>query len=318
MADAFRAACAEGVLLFSGGLGTELERRGAPTPLPLWATAAMESHPALLRDVHRRYVRAGADVVTANTFRTQRHVLARVGRGTEARRLTALAVRLAREGVAMAAPRHPVFVAASVAPLEDCYEPERTPDAMVLRTEHAVHVGSLVAAGATLLLVETMPTIREAVAALGAAVAGNVPAVVSFTLGDDGRLRSGESLADAARAVEPFAPLAICVNCCGPEGATRGLDRLGATTTLPRGVYANGRLPRGRRSAGPWPAGVSDRELVRHAARWLDSGVRLLGGCCGTTPRTIKRLARLRARRQRALRGAKGLSSSAPPRADAR
>ncbi len=296
VADGFRRELDAGPLLLSGGLGAELDRRGVPLPAPLWSTAALDVAPDRVRDLHRRYVRAGARVVVANTFRTARHVLRKVDRGGEARSLTALALRLAREGVALARPRSPVFVAGSIAPLEDCYRPDLTPPGDVLRIEHGVHVGSLVAAGCTLAWIETMPTRREALAALDAARAGALPAVVSFVPGPDGKLLDGDDLGAAVREAAEREPLAILVNCCPPEVATRVVGTLREATDLPVGVYANGRGRPTAEGGWSWTGGASDRTTVRAARGWLADGIRLVGGCCGTTPRTIRRLRRLLAR----------------------
>lgn len=308
VAQGFAATLTEGPLLLSGGLGSELERRGVSLPAPLWSTTALDERPDLVRDVHRRYVRAGARVVVANTFRTARYTLAKVGRAKEARPLTTLAIRLAREGVAAARPRDPVFIAGSIAPLEDCYRPERTPDATTLRVEHAVHVGSLIAAGATLGWIETMPTLREAVTALEAARAGALPAVVSFVLGPDGRLLDGERLGVAAREVAALQPLAILVNCCPVDVATRALDELAEASEVAIGAYANGRGSPTKDGGWGWRGGTSDRAYAAEASTWPTHGARLVGGCCGTSPRTIAKLAR---RLRKA--AAKTPSRSAPP-----
>lgn len=283
---------ARGPLLLSGALGTELLRRGVPTPLPLWATDALLHAPQAVRAIHADYVRAGARIVTANTFRTDRRTLAAVGLADRTRELNKLAVKLAREGVAQARPTEAVFVTGSVAPVADCYDVDAVPDERTLVVEHGVRVGHLVAAGAALALVETMNTIREACAALGACRAGNLPALVSFVCGPDGRLLSGESLADAATAVEPFDPVAILVNCCAPADATLALEALLAATERPTGVYANGRGQPDGRQGWRFRGGTGRRAYVRAACRWLALGARLLGGCCGTDPRTIKALAR--------------------------
>ena len=165
-------------LLLDGALGTELERRGVAATLPLWSTHALLRDPALVAEVHADYVAAGAEILTANTFRTQRRVLARDGIGGRARELTALAVGLARRA-AEARPGR-VFVVGSAPPLEDCYEPERVPDAAALADEHALHAAHLAAAGVDGILIETMNTIREAVAATLAARAHGLPCLVSF------------------------------------------------------------------------------------------------------------------------------------------
>ena len=283
-------------VLLSGACGTELERRGAKTPLPLWSARALLDAPDLVREVHRDYVRAGAAVVTANTFRTDRRTLAKAGLATRARDLVRTAVRLAREGVAAAAPAHAVVVAGSIAPLEDCFRPDLVPSEADLRTEHGMRAGDLVAAKADLALVETMNTIREAVAALGACRAARLPAAVSFTCTARARLLSGEPLADAVAAVRPLGPVAVLVNCCalGPTTeAVRELVRVAGD--LPVGAYANG-LGRpddvhGWRFEDGHGAGVE--AYAAEAAGWLDLGARWLGGCCGTTPAYVEALRRL-------------------------
>ncbi|MHC5009494.1 MAG: homocysteine S-methyltransferase family protein [Planctomycetota bacterium] len=295
---AFEAMLADGPLLLSGACGTELLRRGIATPLPLWSAAALLEAPDVVRDVHRDYVRAGARIVTANTFRTDRRTLARAGLASRTRDLVKRALRLAREGVRAADPARPVLVAGSLSPIEDCYRPDLVPDDAVLRVEHGVKVGHLVAAGAAFAMVETMNAIREAEAALGACRAGGLPAVVSFVCDEEGRLLSGESLPDAARAVEPWAPMAVGVNCCAPPVATRAVDLLCRATERPVAVYANGRGRPDADQGWRFRGGVSTRAYLREARRWLDRGARLIGGCCGTRPRTIRGLARCINRRR--------------------
>ena len=289
--DRLRMRLSEGLLLLDGALGTELERRGHPTPLPLWSTTPLLEAPEAVAALHADYVRAGCDIVTANTFRTARASVA--PHGHDARTLTKRAVALAREGVAGAASEREVFVAGSLAPVADCYRPDLVPDETTLRVEHGLHVGSLVAARVDLLLIETMNTIREALAALGAARAGLLPAMVSFVVDDEARLLSGEPLADAVAAVLPLEPLAVLVNCCAPASATSAVEVLADTCPLPFGAYANG-AGRPDDEQGWCSEGAQDDEAyARHARTWLAAGARVLGGCCGTGPETVRRLREL-------------------------
>ena len=107
-------------LLLDGATGTELERRGSPTGLPLWSAHALLEDPGLVQRIHADYAAAGADVLTANTFRTQRRTLARGGVGERAAELTSTAVALARRAAAEASNRRPVFVVGSAPTLEEC------------------------------------------------------------------------------------------------------------------------------------------------------------------------------------------------------
>ena len=113
-------------LLLDGATGTELERRGAKSALPLWSAHALLHDPALVGRIHADYVEAGAELLTANTFRTQRRTLERDGVGERAAALTARAVALAR--AAAAGGDRPVHVLGSAPPLEDCFRPDLVPD----------------------------------------------------------------------------------------------------------------------------------------------------------------------------------------------
>src|SRR5262245_11384346 len=124
-------------ILLDGATGTELNRRGVSTDLPLWSARALLEAPPALSEVHADYARAGAEFVTADTFRTHRRSLARGGQGQRAAELTRLAVSLARAAAQRAAPERAIFVAGSQAPLEDCYSPELVPPQAECEQEHA-------------------------------------------------------------------------------------------------------------------------------------------------------------------------------------
>jgi S-methylmethionine-dependent homocysteine/selenocysteine methylase len=206
-----------------------------------------------------------------------------------ARKLTRLAVELARAGIADAKVDDPVLLAGSLAPVADCYMPDRVPDEATLRAEHGLHIGALVAAGVDLVLIETMNTIREALAALRAARATKLPTLVSFVCWDGPRLLSGELLREAVAAVRVEQPTALLANCLPPSNVAACLSVL-AESGLPFGVYANLGAPldeRGReRSEDCAPV-----RFAAHAASWLAAGATLVGGCCGTTPAHIRGIA---------------------------
>ncbi|HKA15615.1 MAG TPA: homocysteine S-methyltransferase family protein [Myxococcota bacterium] len=271
-------------MILDGATGTELERRGVATRLPLWSATALDSHPELVQKIHADYVASGADAVTANTFRTQRRTLAHAGQGDRAEELTVRAVALARRA---AGDRALVF--GSSPTLEDCYHPERVPDATSLAREHAEHARHLALAGVDAILVETMNTRREAAAALAAAERIGVPALASFVCWNGALLLSGEPLADALRAAADGAACAVLVNCLPPSNADACLDAL-AAQPLPFGIYPNLGVPEDelgfRRSEDLAP----DR-FGELAAGWAARGARVLGGCCGTTPAHIAAIA---------------------------
>lgn len=288
-AEPLRQRFAAGPIVLDGATGTELERRGFVTRLPLWSAAALTDAPELVEAIHRDYVAAGARLLVANTFRTNVRTLRAAGRLDDGPELNRQAVELARRAAGC---DRGIFVAASVAPVEDCYHPERTPGEDTLRAEHAQMMSWLQAAAPDFIWIETMGTIREAgIAAIAAADAG-LPVAVSFITRADGALLSGEPLADAVAAIEPCDPLAVGLNCVPPTGLTANLARLRPLTDRPLAAYAH------INNAVPTPGWTfaefaSPEEYARHARDWLALGVRLIGGCCGTTPAHIAALRRL-------------------------
>src|SRR5260221_3956648 len=137
-------------ILLDGATGTELNRRGVNTDLPLWSANALLTAPEVLGQIHADYIRAGAEMVTANTFRAHRRSLAGGGPayGERAAELVRQAVALARAAAAPAAAGREVFVAGSQAPLEDCYSPQLVPPQAECEREHAEMAQHLAAAGA--------------------------------------------------------------------------------------------------------------------------------------------------------------------------
>jgi len=270
--------------LLDGALGTELTRRGCDTRLPLWSARALMDAPDVVRRIHADYAEAGAEVLTANTFRTNTRALARAGLPSQVATLTRVAVGLAREGAAGRA-----RVAGSMAPVEDCYSPELVPDDDALRLEHAELAKALAGAGCDLILIETMNTVREAAIAAEAAARTGLPIWVSFTLGGDDRLLSGETLAEAIRAIRPLGPQALLVNCipvAQVSSALRALRDAVDDSRLRIGAYANvGHVD----DEVGWTltAAVSPRDYTAAAREWLALGATLIGGCCGTTPAHI-------------------------------
>src|SRR4029453_3370540 len=112
-------------LLLDSAMGTELQRRDADTKLPLWSAAALVRDPELVWTIHSDEVSAGADILTANTFRTHARSLAKAGLAERSGELGALAVQLAHQ--AAAAPGRDIFVAGSLSPLEDSFPPALRP-----------------------------------------------------------------------------------------------------------------------------------------------------------------------------------------------
>ena len=265
-------------LLLDGATGTELERRGVRATLPLWSSWGLLEAPGVVRAIHADYLRAGVELLTAATFRTHARSLAAAGLEARAEELCALAVRLAREAAQQVRPA--ALVLGSAAPLEDCYHPERVPEDAALAREHARHARHLVRAGVDGILVETINTLREGLAAARAGREAGAEVLVSFVCDGAARLLSGEPLAEAIDAVSALAPLLVGVNCLAPSAAAACVPLL-RRASVPFLVSTNLGCAS---DADPeaWAAG---------AERWLDAGAACVGGCCGTRPSHLRALA---------------------------
>jgi len=279
---ALRARIREGpALLLDAAMGTELERRGASTRLPLWSARALLECPELVLAIHRDEVAAGAEILTANTFRTHRRTLAREGLEARSTELTRTAVALAREAARDAG--RTVFVAGSLSPLEDCYRPDLVPAGEALEREHAVQAESLAAAGVDGILVETQNSVRELAAAARWALATGLPVIASMVTDGRGSLLSGEPIEAAIRSLASLKLEAFSINCVPAGSLSRDLEVLArAAPGVPLAAYGNLGPPSGEYRT-VFAETVSPEVYADLAREWLALGARIVGGCCGTT-----------------------------------
>lgn len=291
-------------VILDGAMGTELQRRGADTSLPLWSARALIDCPATVYGIHKDYLAAGAQIITTNTFRTNLRVLERAGCSRTAQELTLLACDLARHaqndfGAASA------LVAGSIAPVEDCYEPKLVPPDRELEIEHRALTESLAEGGVDFIFCETFNCLREAKAVLSAAALTGIDTAISFVCNPEGDLLSGEHLEAAVLMSQDLGAAFVCVNCASPAVLEPALHRLASCSSIPFGIYANGSgVPDG---AAGWTfdkdSVLDDDARIKRispeddyaeaALRWAKLGATVIGGCCGTTPDYIARLSKL-------------------------
>lgn len=281
------------ILILDGATGTELARRGVNVNTPIWSAAAMIDAPDVLRTIHEDYLRAGANAITTNTFRTHERSLAKAGIGHEAETLTRAAVRIAMEARDNVRPEALVF--GSVAPLEDCYQPELAPSPKVCLREHALQIERLLEAGVDRILIETMNIQHEVLAAAEAAQqlapGAWMIALCTHSDGPPGALLSGEPFVDVLPQLN--SAIAIGVNCVAAQEIERQVHLLRAL--LPAEVqvmaYANSGhcAPDGR----TWndTDATDPKRYAEYAEQWAERGATIIGGCCGTTPDVIRAVA---------------------------
>lgn len=284
------------VTILDGAMGTELKARGAAVPdyrSSAWSAVALVHDPGAVEQVHRDYIEAGADVVTANNYAVVPRLLARVGMGDRLEELTLSACRLAR-AAREASGRSEVLVAGSLPPLATTYRPDLVPVDAELDETYG-RIARVLAGEVDLALAETLSTAREAVAAARAAERARLKVWVSWNLAVDAPvLRGGESLTRAVRALDGLPVQAFLVNCIPTGHVLEALEELRAATDRPIGAYANSCTSAPDQDALDACEGIAlgPESYADVAATWVAAGATLIGGCCDTNPAHIAALAR--------------------------
>ena len=289
-------ALAAGPVVLDGGLATELETQGHDLSSALWSARLLRDDPGAVVAAHAAFAAAGAQVATTASYQVSVEGLAAVGLdATEARRLVVRSVHLAERGAPEA------WIAGSVGPygaaLADGseYTGNYADEVGVerLRQWHRPRMQWLAEAGADVLACETVPAAAEAEALLEEADMLGMPVWLSLTTVLDGdgvvRTRRGEPAEEVyAMAREVDAVVAVGVNCTAPDGVLPAVTAASAADK-PVVVYPNSG-ERWDAAARRWTgtAGLSPAD----ALTWVDSGARLVGGCCRVGPDAIAALAR--------------------------
>jgi len=283
------------VTILDGAMGTELKARGADVPdyrISAWSAVALVRDPGVVKQVHRDYIDAGARVVTANNYAVVPRLLSRVGMGDRLEELTRTACRLACVARDESG-RSDVQVAGSLPPLETTYRPDLVPAGEELDETYGRIARALVGE-VDFALAETLTTAREAVAAARAAQSTGLRIWISWNLAlDAARLRGGESLTAAVRALDGLPVDAFMVNCIPTGHVREALEELRAATDRPIGAYANScRSAPDQDALDACTATVLGPEAYADvAATWVAAGATLVGGCCDTNPAHIAALA---------------------------
>lgn len=290
------------ILILDGGMGRELHRRGAPFRQPEWSALALTEAPEAVRDTHLDYIRAGAEVITANSYAVVPFHIGQTRFDNEAADLAATAGRLARE--AADAGGRDVRVAASLPPLFGSYRPDLFDRQAAPALAQPLIDG--LAPYADIWLAETQSSLAEAEFWRSRLPDDGKPFWLSFTLEDthvhdEPQLRSGESVTAAAEAAAKLGAAALLFNCSRPEAMTAAVttaravfDRLGLHTRI--GVYANAFEPVDEMNDAndgldPIRRDTTPPNYLHWAQQWRAAGADIVGGCCGIGPEHIRELA---------------------------
>jgi methionine synthase I (cobalamin-dependent)/5,10-methylenetetrahydrofolate reductase len=261
------------------------------------------SQPDLIRAIHHDYLQAGAEVIETNTFGANAFRLARHSLADKVRDVNRMGARLARE----AAKSFDVCVAGSVGPLGTRIEPLGKTSFEEARQAFREQIEALAEGGVDLLMFETFGYLEELHQAMLAAkdVGAKIPLVAHVTIDEDGNCLDGSSPETFAPRLEDWGADVIGCNCSvGPVAMLDAIERVRALTSLPLSAQPNAGIPRSVEGRNIYLC--SPEYMASYARKFVAAGVRIVGGCCGTTPDHIRLM-------KSALRAgeAKGKSASA-------
>ena len=279
----FLASLRDRVLVCDGAMGTMLYARGVFINKSFDAMNLTQAD--LVEQVHRDYVRAGADVLETNTFGANRIKLGSFGIADKLKSINVEGVRIARRAAG-----EQVFVAGSIGPLGIRIEPWGKTGVDEAREYFREQAAALVEGGVDLFILETFRDLNE----MGAAIAGvrdvsELPIVAQMTTEEDGNTQDGTPPEKFAPELEKLGAAIVGVNCAvGPAPMLDTIERMEAVTQLPLSAQPNAGKPRDVEGRNIYLC--SPEYMASYARRFVLHNVRLVGGCCGTTPEHIKQI----------------------------
>jgi homocysteine S-methyltransferase len=279
----FREALDQRVLACDGAMGTMLYSKGVFINKSF--DALNLARPELVEEVHHEYVRAGADVIETNTFGANRIKLGSFGLADSLVSINAEGARIARRAAGERA-----YVAGSIGPLGIRIEPWGKTGVDEAREYFREQVAALLEGGVDLFVLETFRDLNEISAAIDAVRAmSDLPIVAQMTTEEDGNTLDGTPPERFAPELEKRGATVIGVNCAvGPAPMLETIERMEAVTRLRLSAQPNAGKPRDVEGRNIYLC--SPEYMASYARRFILHNVRLVGGCCGTTPEHIKQI----------------------------
>ena len=286
------------VILLDGGMGQELIKRSNQPPHALWSAKVLHDEPEIVEAVHCEYILAGSTIITLNNYSLTPERLKRDGASEFFIPLQEKAKEIAISSIekTSSSVNHSVKIAGCLPPLIASYRPDLAPSLNECVDSYNV-IAEAQKDVADLFICETMSSIKEAKAAILSGKETNLPIWVSFTIQDnlESKLRSGESLKEAIESIKDLGVSAILINCSIPEAIDSAFDTLHSNFKSV-GAYANGFTsvdslePGGTVDTLQTRKDLDPKNYTNFALGWIESGAKIIGGCCEVGPDHISHL----------------------------
>jgi homocysteine S-methyltransferase len=278
----------EATILFDGAMGTMLYQKG------VFLNRCFEemclSDPKLVLGIHREYLEAGADVLTTNSWGAGIPKLRAAGLEEKFAAINERAVKLARQAIEEAGRGDAVHIAGSIGPLGVNVEPLGRMSASEAEDLFEKQAKELSQAGADLIILETFVDLQELAAAVrGARRGSDLALVASLTINNEGTSLYGTDPERFTARMDELGPDVMGLNCSeGPRVMLETAERMIRVTRRPLCIQPNAGVPLNVNGRNIYP--TTPIYMAKYAKRMIQSGVRMVGGCCGTTPAHIREI----------------------------
>lgn len=247
---------------------------------PLWASEFNILNKELVINLHKKYISAGADIITTNTFRTNPIAAKASNLTIDYKAFIRKSVELAK----IASESSNVLIAGSNAPAEDCYQKNRTLSQKELTYNHKKHIAILYESGVDLIINETISHLDEIKIIINYCDTNNIPFILSLFVDQDLRILSGELLDETIEFIYQFNPLAITVNCISLDVYKAIVDK----EILVDGFYLN--CGAGNFDDKHITCGINPDTYLQRIKHLLTENIKIIGTCCGSSPEHTKKL----------------------------
>ena len=274
--------------IIDGAMGTELSSRGIDTPLPLWSAPANISHNHIISDIHSEYIKAGSNVITTNTFRTTIRTYLKAGYSIEeAQLLTRKSYAGAINAAKNAALNNNTLIALSIAPLEDCYEPNLFPGTQTALMEYKSILEMINENDVDIILFETMGCYKEIKSALTVSSELKKVKWLSIILKDSNSILDGTSITRVIDLANEYDIDALLINCTPLSIINKSIDIIIDKWIGKWGVYPNVGISMPTKE-GVFTKTVDHNIFLKEITKYLDRGASIVGACCGSNPKLIR------------------------------
>ena len=273
--------------ILDGALGTELAKRGVNTPLPLWSADANLTHPNIVKNIHIDYIKAGADIISTNTFRTTTYSYQKAGFTQRRARERAYNSLRSAVDIARSAAGEFVEIIGSITSINDCYSPKLFPGKGAAQDTYGELIEWFIELGINHIIFETMGHINEIQIAIEISQKNKMKTWVSLLLKNGKQIRNGDSLEETVNLIKDYSVSCLLINCNRIETVNKGIDNFLSVWRNDWGVYPN---------LGKTDFDNDYFELIkfdnfRDAMRkYLNLAPSVIGACCGSTPEHIRLL----------------------------